>query len=119
MNLPRAIGWMLAAVLCTQAHAHTFLDHAEPRVGAVLHAAPAQVELWFTQEIEPAFSSVKVLDAAGSRVDKADAQVDPAHRVLLRVSLKPLAPGDYKVVWRAVSTDAHVTGGDFAFHVRP
>jgi methionine-rich copper-binding protein CopC len=52
-------------------------------------------------------------------VDKADAQVDPTHRVVIRVSLQPLAPGDYKVVWRAVSIDTHVTEGDFAFHVRP
>ena len=119
MSIPRAIGWMLAAVLCAQAHAHTFLDHAEPRVGSVLRAAPVQLKLWFTQEIEPAFSSAKVLDAAGKRVDKADAQVDPAHRVLMRVSLQPLAPGDYRVVWRAVAVDTHVTEGDFAFHVRP
>jgi len=119
MSIPRAVSLILAAVLCAHAHAHTFLDHAEPRVGAVLPAAPAQLKLWFTQEIEPAFSSVKVLDATGRRVDKADIQVDPAHRVLMRVSLQPLGPGDYEVVWRAVSTDTHVSKGDFAFHVRP
>ena len=115
----RAIGAVLTACLVVQAHAHAFLDRSEPRVGATMRAAPAELKLWFTQEIEPAFSTVKVLDAKGKRVDKADARVDAADRVLLRVSLDTLGPGAYTVVWRAVSVDTHVTEGDFAFQVGP
>jgi methionine-rich copper-binding protein CopC len=117
MNWPRAFGFVLAALVAAQAHAHAFLDHAEPRVGASVQAAPTQLKLWFTQEIEPAFSTVKVIDSAGRRVDKSDAQVDPASRELMRVSLETLGAGDYTVVWRVVSTDTHVTEGDFVFHV--
>ena len=105
------------ACLAALAHAHAFLDHAEPRVGATVHPPPAEVKLWFTQELEPAFSTATVLNAAGERVDKADMRVDPADRSLVRVSLEPLAPGVYKVVWRAVSVDTHVTEGDFVFRV--
>ena len=117
MNLPRAIGALLAACVAVHAYAHAFLDHAEPRVGATVRAAPAELKLWFTEEIEPAFSTMKVLDATGKRVDKADARVDPADRQLLRVSLDALGPGVYTVVWRIVSVDTHVTQGDFVFHV--
>jgi len=117
MNWPRAFGFLLAAIVTAQAHAHAFLDHAEPRVGATVQAAPTQLKLWFTQEIEPAFSTVKVFDSAGRRVDKGDAQVDSANRELMRVSVEALGSGDYTVAWRAVSVDTHVTEGDFVFHV--
>ena len=119
MTLLRVIGAMLTACLLVQAQAHAFLDHSEPRVGATVRAAPTELKLWFTEEIEPAFSTVKVLDAQGMRVDKADARVDRADRALLRVSLEALGPGVYTVVWRVVSVDTHVTAGDFAFHVGP
>ena len=36
---------------------------------------------------------------------------------LLRVSLPPLHPGMYRVVWRVLSVDSHVTEGQFAFRV--
>ncbi|HXD42389.1 MAG TPA: copper resistance CopC family protein [Ramlibacter sp.] len=117
MNWPRAFALVLATLVAAHAQAHAFLDRAEPRVGATVQAAPAQLKLWFTQEIEPAFSTVKVIDSGGRRVDKSDAQVDPARRDLLRVSLGTLGTGDYTVVWRVVSTDSHVTEGDFVFHV--
>ena len=117
MILLRAIGAVLAACLVVQAHAHAFLDRSEPRVGATVSAAPGELKLWFTQEIEPAFSTVKVLDAKGKRVDKADARVDLADRAVLRVSLEALGPGVYTVVWRVVSVDTHVTEGDFTFQV--
>ncbi len=119
MDWARAIGFLLAAVLSVPAHAHAFLDHAEPRVGAAVRSAPTELRLWFTQEIESAFSTVKVIDARGRRVDKGDARVDGANVQLLRVSVATLAPGDYTVVWRVVSTDSHVTQGDYVFHVEP
>jgi hypothetical protein len=117
MNLLRAIVAVLAACLVAHAHAHAFLDRSEPRVGATVHVAPAELKLWFSEEVEPAFTTVKVFDAKGKRVDKADARVDLADRGLLRVSLDALGPGVYNVVWRAVSVDTHVTEGDFVFHV--
>jgi methionine-rich copper-binding protein CopC len=113
--------WILAVALACngRAQAHAFLDHADPRVGSTVRAAPAEVRLWFTQEIEPAFSSVQVSNAAGERVDKSDAHVDRADRTLLQVSIPTLPPGDYKVTWRVVSVDTHVTQGDFTFQVAP
>ena len=109
----------LLTCVAVHVHAHAFLDHAEPRVGTTVQAAPTELKLWFTQEIEPAFSSVKVLDANGKQVDKADAHVDSADKALLRVSVGVLGPGAYTVSWRVVSVDTHVTNGDFVFHVGP
>src|SRR5207248_5268944 len=47
--------------------AHAFLDHAEPRVGNKVAAPPREVTLWFTQKLEPAFSTITVTNAAGER----------------------------------------------------
>lgn len=101
------------------AHAHAFLDHARPAVGSTVHGSPAEVELWFTQELEPAFSTVRVLDQNGRQVDKGDKKVDRGDKTLLRVSVPQLPPGNYRVIWRVLSVDAHVTEGDFTFNVAP
>ena len=99
--------------------AHAFLDHASPRVGSTVHGPPAAVKLWFTQELEPAFSTVRVLDKSGKPVDRGDGRVDKSDHTLLEVRLPPLAPGTYRVQWRVVSVDTHVTEGDFTFDVAP
>jgi len=112
---------LLLAVLeaSTAARAHSFLDRADPRVGGTVRASPAQVRLWFTGALEPAYSRVRVLDEAGRQVDGGDSQVDAQNAALLRVSLPPLPPGRYKVTWRVLSVDSHVVEGDFTFRVAP
>jgi methionine-rich copper-binding protein CopC len=35
----------------------------------------------------------------------------------LRVPLKPLPPGTYKVIWKVMSVDTHRAQGDFTFRV--
>jgi copper resistance protein C len=99
--------------------AHAFLDHAEPAVGSKVHGSPARVKIWFTERLEPALSKIQVFDAAGQQVDKRDVQADKSDAALLAVSLPALKPGNYKVVWRVVSVDTHVTTGNFAFEVVP
>ena len=86
----------------------------EPLVGSTVGAAPHEVSLWFTQNLEPAFSSVQVTDAKGARVDLGKAQVSGS---TMRVGLKSLSPGTYRVHWRALSVDTHTTEGNFSFHV--
>src|SRR5712671_6341456 len=111
--------WLLMAMAPGQVGAHAFLDHAAPAVGSVIHGSPSQVSLWFTQELEPAFSSARVVDRDGKQVDKQDQHVDRANPALLQVSLPQLPPGRYRVVWRVLSVDTHVTEGDFVFDVAP
>jgi methionine-rich copper-binding protein CopC len=81
--------------------------------------APTEVRLWFTEPLEPAFSQVSVLDAKGERVDRDDRRLNPANPQQLSISLRPLGAGRYRVVWRVVSVDTHVTEGDFGFEIAP
>lgn len=99
------------------AQAHAFLDHASPAVGSSLPSAPAAVTMWFTQQLEPAFTTATVTDKSGNAVDSGAAQVDPKDPTELRVPLKPLPPGTYTVAWHALSVDTHTTTGHFTFTV--
>jgi len=97
--------------------AHAFLKRAEPAVGGTVHTSPEAVRIWFTENIETAFSTIQVFDASGKEVDKRNVHLDRSSQALLRVSLPPLGAGTYKVVWRVVSVDTHVTKGNFTFRV--
>ena len=86
-------------------------------MGSTVHTSPNEVRIRFTENIEPAFSRIQVFNASGKEVDKRDVHVDRSDHALLHVSLPPLEAGMYKVVWRVVSVDTHVTNGDFTFRV--
>ena len=105
---------LLLLLAIGEATAHALLDHAEPRVGNTVAAAPHQVTLWFTQKLEVAFSSVTVTNAAGERVDTGKARVSGNQ---LSISLRPGGAGTYHVTWRVLSVDAHTTDGNFTFQV--
>jgi methionine-rich copper-binding protein CopC len=112
---------MVLAILAVAATAaaHGMLERSEPRDGSTLKQSPPQVRLLFSSAIEPAYSRVEVLDAEGRRVDLGDGTVDAANRSLLRVSLPALPPGRYRVAWRVLSVDTHVTEGTVTFRIAP
>jgi copper resistance protein C len=109
-----AISALLTVMAGATAEAHAFLDHAEPRVGSTVPTAPRELVLSYTQNLEPAFSSVEVSDANGARVDLGKPLIGAS---TMRVGLKPLAPGTYRVRWQVLSVDTHTTEGSFTFHV--
>lgn len=113
---------LAGALLCASADsalAHAFLDRASPAVGSTVHTVPIEVRLQYTEELEPAYSTAHVEDAAGATVSTADARVDERAKSVLIVPLGPLKPGRYKVIWKVLSVDTHVTNGEFRFTVAP
>lgn len=113
-----SLGLLLLASLTTgQACAHAFLDHAEPRVGNKVGSPPREVTLWFTQKLEPAFSSVTVTGPSGQRIEAGKTRVSGNQ---MSVSLKGSGgAGTYHVNWRVLSVDTHTTDGNFTFEVGP
>jgi methionine-rich copper-binding protein CopC len=105
---------LLFLLATNEASAHAFLDHAEPRVGNKVASAPREVTLWFTQKLEPAFSTVSVTNPAGQRVDSGKVRISGSQ---MSVSLRPGGAGTYHVTWRVLSVDTHTTDGSFTFQV--
>jgi copper resistance protein C len=112
-------GLALLVAAAAVAHAHAFLDHASPRVGSTVAIAPRELLLWFTEKLEPAFSTVEVHNEQGVAVQSGKARVDGGDGTELRVSLRALPPGTYQVIWRVLSVDTHRTQGSFTFRVGP
>ena len=114
-----AAAFALAGVLLAPAsvRAHAFLDHSDPAVGSTVPASPEIIHLWFTQQLEPAFSSVTVTDKSGASMNDGSATIDPGNASELDLKLKHLPPGTYTVKWHVLSVDTHTTQGDFTFDV--
>jgi len=98
------------------AYAHALLERAIPAVGSEVAQAPANLQLRFTEGVEPAFSTVAITDTSGNRVDQAGLTVQQDGRLLV-VPLKALRPGVYAVEWHVTSVDTHKTQGHFSFTV--
>ena len=107
---------LLALLVPGAAHAHAMLDRASPPVGSTVGAAPKEVVLSFTEKLEPKFSSIEVQNATGASVNAGRARASGTE---MRVGLKPLPAGTYKVIWRVLSVDTHRTNGSFSFRVGP
>jgi methionine-rich copper-binding protein CopC len=114
-----AAAFALAALLFAPAvvRAHAFLDHSDPAVGSTVPTSPAVIHVWFTQQVEPAFSWVNVTDKSGAPMSDGTASIDPSNQSELDLKLKPLPAGTYTVKWHVVSVDTHATEGDFTFVV--
>ncbi len=105
---------LLAAFGNAAAHAHAFLEHTSPLAGSTVVSAPHEVALTFSQNLEAALSSVQVTDANGARVDQGKPEVSGN---TMRIGLKSLLQGTYRVHWRVLSVDTHKMEGSFTFTV--
>jgi len=109
-----AFAALLAASV--RADAHAMLDHASPAVGSTVGSSPKEIVLSFTEQLEPKFSGVEVRNANGGAVTSGSSHASGTE---MRVALKPLSAGAYKVIWHALSVDTHRTNGSFSFRVGP
>lgn len=116
--LPMLLAGLILSLSAVAALAHAHLLRASPAENAS-GPSPSEIALKFSEPLETAFSAIVVLDASGRQVDKHDTRLDKSDGVTLRVSLPALATGQYRVEWRAVSTDSHKIQGGYTFRVKP
>ena len=114
-------GLVVAALMMMsgEAAAHAMLERAEPAVGSTVNTAPTELRLQFSERVEPALSAVELRDEKGRPVEKGALRSEGDGTVLVLRLGAPLAPGRYKVIWRVLSVDTHVTRGDFSITVAP
>src|SRR5829696_1109940 len=93
--------------------AHALYVRSEPASGAQFRP-PGQIQVWFTEAVEPDFSKLEVLDSSRKRVDLDDTHAVPGDNRSLVVSVGEIPDGTYTVSWKALSAvDGHVTQGVF------
>jgi len=112
-----ALLWVVS-LAGTPAEAHAVLVRSSPSHREVLWRGPEQVQLWFNERLEPAYSTVSVWNEAGSQVDGHDVTVGPDDPKRLSVSLPARGPGVFTVKYRVLSVDGHVVDSQFTFTVR-
>ncbi|MBM2766959.1 copper homeostasis periplasmic binding protein CopC [Burkholderia anthina] len=114
----KAAAVVLTAMVSSAAFAHAHVANSDPAANAALAAAPAAVTIDFTEPLEPAFSSIVVVDGEGKTVSNGRANIDAAAARRMTVPLAALGTGAYTVKWVAVATDGHRTQGAYGFSVK-
>ena len=131
----------LALVCCgTTSFAHSELVSAKPADASVLSTRPAVVTLTFSEAVEPSFSTFMlrpltdtdtaivssgreafIAEALTDASDQFDMQPESAGASETVILLLPedLPPGEYAVVWRALSVDTHTMQDLLTFTYRP
>lgn len=100
-------------LLAAPALAHGMLSSADPAESEVLTEAPKAVLLDFSEDLEPALSTITVTDSAGVRIETGAPVADEPGS--LRLDLPALTPGTYRVDWSVTSVDTHSTSGSYSF----
>ena len=114
----RVLGWssVLVVLAVATAMAHLAATKTMPDADAVVAESPQQIQVWFTQNPDPAVSQLALEGPAGE-VELGDTTVADEKSLMAMVP-RAMAPGSYTVSWRTAGDDGHVRRGDFAFTVR-
>lgn len=117
-----ALGAVIAlATLSLQSkssEAHAALTRSSPESQSRLSTPPSIINLWFSEPLEPGFSTFELLAADGTALPLADIRVDPSDPFHLSGLPGALEPGLYTVSYLSLSTrDGHEWTGAFAFTV--
>ncbi len=120
--LQRGTAFTVLALLIFGLHGHA-MAHANPvssvpAAGATV-AAPTEVVITFSELLDPAGSSIMVMDSAGAAVSEGTATVLADDNTTMRVALRTgLAAGQYTVQWKSRSAaDGDDAQGEFTFTV--
>ena len=114
-----ALAALLIAAAVAPAFAHAELETAVPGVDSTT-AAPTELRLDFSEELELAFTTVVLIGADGAVIESGVPALDPADSTILVVPLSsPLVAGAVHVDWKAVAADGHKSEGSYSFTVTP
>lgn len=107
-----------AGLHTTEALAHAMLVKAEPPRRAQVIQSPAQVRLWFNEEVEKDYASLTVLDSSQAPVTQTQPHIAPDDPKAIVLPLPEVAPGKYTVKFRVLSVDGHVVDSSYDFTVK-
>lgn len=109
------LGWLAPTNLL----AHAYLVKSIPAKRAVLYRAPAKIQLWFNERLEPSYSSFTLTGTDGKSLAIGKPEVSREDPKQLWVSVKALPAGRYVIKYRVLSVDGHVVQDEFFFSIKP
>ena len=114
----RVLCWscVLVVFAVATAMAHLAATKTMPDADAVVADSPHHIQVWFTQDPDPAVSQLSLEGPAGA-VELGDTSVAD-EKSLMAIVHGTLAAGSYTASWRTAGDDGHVRRGDFIFTVR-
>jgi copper transport protein len=100
------------------AEAHANLIHSTPAAGALLDAAPEELVLEYTEDLDPGFTRVQLFNSKNQVIEPGPGAIDPAAPKVLRLALGELPKDSYTAIYRVRSAvDGHVSEGSVPFGV--
>lgn len=108
-----------SVVLSGSAYAHAHLEAAQPPIGGTVKAAPTEIDLKFSEELNLKFTGVKVSGPDGKEVKTDNAMLMDGDKTFMVNLPAGLGAGTYRIEWHALSRDGHKTHGDYKFTVKP
>ncbi len=121
---------LLLLLFPQQTSAHAILVRSDPAQDSTLSASPPQIHMWFSENLNPTFTTAYVVNAANSvarvesdpktHVDQGDAHVSHVDAKEMDLSLEPNLPSAvYIVLYRTQSADdGHILNGSFLFTIK-
>jgi copper resistance protein C len=111
--------FVVALGTALEASAHATLVKSDPGRRATLKSAPKEIVLWFNEKLEPAYSSVSLLDGEGKSVATQPAVVSRDNAKRIGLVIDALPPGVYRVQYRVMSVDGHIVDSNYTFTIQP
>jgi methionine-rich copper-binding protein CopC len=108
----------IATAASSSAYGHAKLEASSPKAGAVVAATPTEVRLQFNEQVELAFSKIKLIDQTGKVVEPSKVDLDKSNPRVMVATIAPLGAGSYRVQWATLTRDGHPVKGEFPFQIK-
>jgi len=117
--LSAALAAAASVALSGAASAHAHLEAAVPAIDATVKAAPTELDLKFSEELNLEFTRVKVTGPDRKEIKTENAMLMGGDKTFMVDLPQGLPSGTYRVEWHALSKDGHKTHGSYGFTVKP
>ena len=115
MRLAPLTACMLMVLPAWPAQAHVHLQKSTPADGSTLKVSPPRLELAFSEAAHLTALSIR---GSGEGAARKLAPLPADMTTQFAIDLPPLAPGNYRIEWRALSPDHHIASGTVSFAVK-
>ena len=106
------------ALVAGSAAAHPSIAISTPKNGEALVTAPREMRITFSEPVEAAFTSVRLIDSSGKDIGGEQTRADPADPKTVVVGLPALSTGAYRARWSVLGRDGHRVKGELTFSVK-